>query len=84
MALSAQPAPEVFYKPGEDLLRDVGDFGFGDFAKSDSFEDTNGVLAVGDNGFGGILGLVKLAVRHLADIADNAGCQLGVAESVGL
>jgi hypothetical protein len=77
--LSAQPASEVFYKPGEDLLRDIGDFRFWDFAKGDSFEDTDGVVAVGDNGLGGLLGLVKLTICHLADVADNTGCKLGIA-----
>jgi len=43
---SSDAAAEVLYETREDLLRDVGDFGFGYFAKGDSFEGTDGVLAI--------------------------------------
>jgi hypothetical protein len=83
MVSSSDTVTEALYETRKDLLRDVGDFGFRYFAKGDFFETTYGVLAVGNNGFGGLFGEVKLTVGHLTQVTDNEGSKFGVAEVAG-
>jgi len=80
---SSDAVTEVLYETREDLLWDVGDFGFRYFAKGDSFERADGVLAIWQDGFSGLFGEVKLAVGHLTQVTDNEGSKLGVAEVAG-